>query len=188
MPRSPNARRVQAAVLASQESNEPNLHLSQRKPSRSTTWVTPRFSPEGCHMSSNTMHHPCAWNAVSNSGENVASHFCMILTNLTHAPTLPTPSPIRFNAMVDDFVDVGPRRRHARPPQPQGRAQRARTTPQCPSCALQPSHSHPVACRCTGAQLLNFELGAIEFNFILVLAAGMYPHLHHHHQQDRHQI
>jgi hypothetical protein len=64
-------------------------------------------------------------------------------------------------------------------PVPKRWVPRARTPPWRPLFALKPPHSHIVACLCTGARFSNFILGAIDIHFVLVLAAGHHPHLHH---------
>jgi hypothetical protein len=159
------------------------LHLALWKPKRAASWTTPRFSPSICLILVCIVHLPCMMMREPGAREmpTVASrdirHMCRQLT--AAAPR----RPFRYNARVDEFVDAGPSRRRACHPQPRGRAPRARTTPQRPSCAPPTTHSHPVACRCSGAQLLNFERGASDFNFILVLAAGRHPHLYQHHQR-----
>jgi hypothetical protein len=70
-----------------------------------------------------------------------------------------------------------------RPPPPgrgdESRAARARTPPRRPLFALKSPPSHIFACRCTDAHFSNFGLGAIDMHFMLVLAAGHHPHLHH---------
>jgi hypothetical protein len=183
MPASSNERSDPSTGSSAAELDGSVLHLSLWKPTRAASWLIPRFAPGECLISQCMTHHSCMMMRNPEARRMVTVARRAFRSHVPPADGSRPPPALADNATVDEFVDAGPSRRRARHPQPRGRASRARTTPQRPSCALQPPHSHPVACRCAGAQLLNFERGASDFNFILVLAAGRHPHLYQHHQR-----
>jgi hypothetical protein len=154
-----NGQGAPAAPGSALDCDEGLLHLSQWKPARTLTWSTPRFSIGLCPINRMHIHNQSTAIMSGDSGPILTRKSRMDRDREDRLVSHCAPHPIRYNAMVDEFVDASPSRGRARHLRSGGRAPRARSTPRCPSFAPQPPHSHPSCVSLRRRSIINLRPG-----------------------------